>query len=477
MAKISGVSVELITKLGGVQKALVRKLGNKLTAELGFGPDYNPGPTCETWSMSYSSVSLADAVNNGTGINVEIGDNGIWYAEGSCGNFTAGTGYYFLDDGNGEVFYFYWDAETEELSQLEAPAVGPTNTSAPSFGTSQLVLNQYPTISRGSWTGTGNITYVYKWYSDSILIQTDGPYPRAGGKGIEDFQPSFNIANSANYLFTTIRLEIDATDDVGTTTQSIELKLTDSTLNTFLTNSGITNPTRVAAVEYLRKAILTSTTILYNSDLQLDYYPFAGETDEQNKWSLGNPSEYLQFIGQWSHSANGSQANYGIAQSTRAYNNSFNNIQFAYGMYTNTDEVSAIDDLRLIQTYGNQSYAWSFRPQQIVNGVNKVYWTSVSTTGVVQEFTGNLSAGSMGLSGLYRNRSNTGVNEMYVISGGSMQTAVTFAGNYGPYNSSTFIIGNGTKNYQFAFIANYITGEQVTELNTILQTYQSMLGR
>jgi hypothetical protein len=66
---------------------------------------------------------------------------------------------------------------------------------------------------------------------------------------------------------------------------------------------------------------------------------------------------------------------------------------------------------------------------------------------------------------------------MSVISGGSMQTAVTFAGNFGLYNSSIFIVGNGTKNYQFAFIANYITGEQVTELNTILQTYNSMLGR
>ena len=119
MAKISGVSVELITKLGGVSKQLVRKLGSKLTTELGFGPNYNPGPSCETLSMSYSNVSLADAVNNGTGINVEIGDNGIWYAEGSCGNFTAGTGYYFLDDGNREVFYFYWDAETEELSELD----------------------------------------------------------------------------------------------------------------------------------------------------------------------------------------------------------------------------------------------------------------------------------------------------------------------------------------------------------------------
>ena len=563
MAKISGVSVELITKLGGVSKQLVRKLGSKLTAELGFGPDYNPGPTCETLSMSYSSVSLADAVNNGTGINVEIGDNGIWYAEGSCGNFTAGTGYYFLDDGNREVFYFYWDAETEELSELEAPAdgptcetvtsfysavslwdaydagiettieigdngiwylesscggdfattgyyviegrrreffyyfwdasaqtlteleapqppvVGPTNTSSPNlfanFAYPLLWTSTSLSVNRGTWTGTGNISYTYNWYSDGSLIATQGPYPTTDTKGnILDPQPTIPIG--ANQMFETLELQITATDDNGSTTVSTSTQIQDATLNTFLSNSGITDPTRVAALEYLRKSLATSTTqLLYQTNM--DYYPFAGETDEQNKWSLGNPSEYLQFIGGWSHSGDGSQANYGIAQSTRAYNNSFNNIQFAYGMYTNTDEVSSFDDLRLSQTYGNQSYAWSFRPQQIVNGINKVYWTTVSTTGVVGEETYNVSAGSVGLSGLYRNRNNIGVNQMFVISAGIQQDPVSFYGNFGPYNSSPFTIGHGTKNYQFAFIANFLTNEQTTELNTILQTYNSMLGR
>jgi hypothetical protein len=387
MAKKSGILIEIITKFGGIPKQSIRKLGGKLTAELGFGPDYN---------------------------------------------------------------------------------AGPTNIDSPNFGTELLVLNQYPTISRGTWTGTGNITYVYKWYSDGILIQTDGPYPREGGKGIEDFQPSFNIANSANYLFTTIRLEIDATDDVGTTTQSIELKLTESTLNTFLTNSGITNPTRVAAVEYLRKAILTSTTVLYDSDLRLDYYPFAGETEYQNKWSLSNPSEYLQFSGPWTHNGNGSQANYGIAQSTKLYNNTFGNKQFAYGMYTNTNNLEDFRDLRLDTFNGG----WDFGASRRVNGLNKVYWTSVSSNSVTTDFTSNDSAGSMGLSGLYRE-----TNSMSVISGGSLQSAVGFGGNTNAYSNAVFTIGGATKNYQFAFIANFISGPKVTELNTILQTYQSMLGR
>jgi hypothetical protein len=478
MAQISGVEVQSIVNMYGVEATSIISIVGVETINLPGWP--SAGPTCETVTSFYSAVSLWDAYDAGIETTIELPEDGDkFYKESDCGGDFATTGYYVI--GKRNIFYFFWDASAQTLTELEAPqppAAGPTNTAAPSFNTSQLVLHEYPSISRGTWTGTGDITYVYKWYSDGVLVQTEGPYPTVSPKGgILDPQPSFNMANITNNLFTTIRLEIIATDDVGSTSVYIESKLTESKLNTFLTNSGITNPTRVAAVEYLRKAILLSTTQLYSSDVNLDYYPFAGETDEQNKWSLGNPSEYLQFIGPWYHSTNGSQANYGIAQSTRAYNNSYNNIQFAYGMYTNTNEDSSIDDLRLLQTYGNQSYAWSFRPQQRVAGVNKVYWTSVSTTGVVQEFTVNLSAGSVGLSGLYRNRSNTGVNEMSVISGGSMQTAVTFGGNFGPYINSIFIVGNGTKNYQFAFIANYITGEQVTELNTILQTYNSMLGR
>jgi hypothetical protein len=386
MAKVSGVSVELISKFNGVPKQLVRKLGNIVTANLGFGPDYNPGPTATT---------------------------------------------------------------------------------APSFGVSELISGVTPNITRGTWTGTGNISYTYKFYSDGGLISTQGPFPFTNSKGnIIDSPPYF--APGPTVLFTTIRLEVSATDDVGTTTEYAEVRVSDSKLNTFLANSGITDPTRIAALEYLQKAILTSTSQLGSSDVNLDYYPFAGETAEQNKWSLSNPSEYLNFSGNWIHDRHGSQANYGIAQSTRPYTNSFNNIQFAYGMYTNTNNIEDFRDLRLdTGIYG----AWDFGANRRVNGLNKVYWTAGAT-----EYTSNDSAGSLGLSGLFRAQPS-GTNSVSVISGGSMQTAVLFGGSWPLYINSVFIIGGATKNYQFAFIGNFITGPQVVELNTILQTYNSMLGR
>lgn len=124
MAKISGVSVELITKLGGVSKQLVRKLGSKFTAELGFGPDYNAGPTCSSWEFQYDADSLANAVVNAKSYWVEWDQtNDIFYEEGLCGSgdSKAQPGYYvFINDRSS--FYFYWDGGS--LMRLEAPPAG-----------------------------------------------------------------------------------------------------------------------------------------------------------------------------------------------------------------------------------------------------------------------------------------------------------------------------------------------------------------
>lgn len=124
MAKISGVSVELITKFGGVSKQLVRKLGSKLTAEIGFGPDYNAGSRCSSWEFQYDANSLANAAVSSKTYWVDWDvDNDIFYDEGACGSTVdkADPGYYvFISDR--ESFYYYWDGIS--LTRLEPPASG-----------------------------------------------------------------------------------------------------------------------------------------------------------------------------------------------------------------------------------------------------------------------------------------------------------------------------------------------------------------
>ena len=592
MAKISGVSVELITKLAGVRKALVRKIGSKLTAELGFGPNYNPGPTCETLSMSYSSVSLADAVNNGTGINVELGDNGIWYAEGSCGNFTAGTGYYFLDDGNREVFYFYWDAETEELSELEAPAdgptcetvtsfysavslwdaydagiettieigdngiwylesscggdfattgyyviegrrreffyyfwdasaqtlteleapqppvVGPTNTIAPTLNIMQpAYVPTYATgSSRGTWTGTGDITYTYEWYVNDNLIATQGPYPsstydpKSGQYNITDLQPSWQFTSNTN-LFDTFYLKVTATDDNGSTSVSTSpITIQDATLNTFLTNTGINNQTKISALQYLRKALLTTSSL--DSALK-DYYPFVGDTENENKWSLKNPNSYLEFSSGWTHSRDGSTPN-GSAFATSTYTGVKTAYQqlWSLGYYTSTNVQESSVDISLVQVgeYSTTKVA-EFGARTISNAAffntpgnvntNKTLATpSYSSVGLnlvtsidfgyipdfrvvlngsIADWTAN---GRMYGNSLGNNYN--GYNETFVLGSSISRQYENAAVQYNPLISTM----GSTKQYQFAFVGTSVYNYGSIEgLNTIIQTYNSMLGR
>ena len=106
MAKKSGISVELITKFGGILKQSIRKLGGKITADLGFGPDYSV--SCTTVYYAY----LSEYTPTGEGgalwppeppaYELDV-DNGMLYNSGACGTTFAEVGYY-SPDGGGTVY-------------------------------------------------------------------------------------------------------------------------------------------------------------------------------------------------------------------------------------------------------------------------------------------------------------------------------------------------------------------------------------
>lgn len=360
--------------------------------------------------------------------------------------------------------------KTRNIPGWPSAASGPTNISPPDIFANispPLLWNNYGAqASRGIWTGTGDISYLYKWFSNGELISTQGPYPYVDSKGnINDSPPTIMVGPSV--MFTTLELQVTATDDLGSTTVSTSAPVEDANLNTFLANSGISAENRVAALQYLQKELIVGG-ILSNNSANLDYYPFAGEDEYQNKWSLGNPSEYLQFSGSWSHSANGSQTNGGIATSTKTFNNEINNLTWAYGMYTNTNVTESSIDLSFNTIYGN----WEFGAQRDVEGARKVYWTRPG--GTID--TSISSVSSTGLSGLYRYGQNP-PNEMIVISGGTVLGPVSFGGVFEAARGYTFVIGGtgSTKNFQFAFNGNNFV--YWGPLKTILENYNTMLGR
>jgi hypothetical protein len=297
---------------------------------------------------------------------------------------------------------------------------------------------------------------------------------------VSDSQPSF--VHLANYLFTTIRLEVLATDDIGTTTEYVDIRMTESKLNAFLDNSGITDSMRVAALEYLQKALITDNLLhAYNTSAPiLDYYPFAGDSEYQNRWSLGNSGEYLNFSGNWSHSSNGSQNNSGTATSTKIWNNPYSGYNLSIGAY-NSNVVSE-DSIDL--SLQNGSTSWDFGINRTVNGARKHYFKRPGGSPNTNTPSGGTGVGmfemyyhvTATMNGSYDNyisiydAANTDVNNGGYTTNYLGQFVLSAPSNL------NFVIGgnNSTKNYQFAYNG---WGGASAGLESIIQTYNSMLGR
>ena len=125
MAKKSGISVEIITKFGGILKQSIRKLGGKITADLGFGPDYNAA-SCTTVYYAYLSEYTppepgeAGAVEwppDPQAYELDV-DNGMLYNSGACGTTFADLGYYSPDFGTTVYAWQYMKGKGYTLYQL-----------------------------------------------------------------------------------------------------------------------------------------------------------------------------------------------------------------------------------------------------------------------------------------------------------------------------------------------------------------------
>jgi len=202
---------------------------------------------------------------------------------------------------------------------------GPTNLAAPTIPSTIYPINTTMGTS-GSWTSTGALSYTYNWFSDNSLVYTsDSPEYNPKTGQYTDVQPSYNP--SYNDMFTNLQLQVTASDSNGITVASSNIvRVQDSDLVTFLANSGITGSATIAALEGLQKGLKSNKIHQY----LLDYYPFAGTTVNEQKWSLKNPNEYLRFNNGWTFSSNGAQASSTVnsgqgtfASSSYSYINNF----------------------------------------------------------------------------------------------------------------------------------------------------------
>ena len=483
MATISGVNISLITSIGGVDITSISNIAGISTSNI---PGWPTGASCTTVYYGYSDGGRnppEDAcVLEQFPYEWDIA-TGILYTEGSCGVELARPGYY----SDGTTIY-EWDGNRLSEYGSCGPAVGPVNTVLPSIPAINTGVSQI-TADRGTWTVAGTGSWVYNWYSNSTLIATkQSPVYDPKTNTWNDVQPVLNI--NYNWLFTNIHLEVIGSDDTGTapTVSSNYEYYEDLNLDTFLANSGIQDTTTINALQYLQKELRVSQ--LYDYAL-IDYYPMVGTTADQMKWSLKNPNNYFVFNGGWTFSSNGAQADSSYNSGGGSYADSTyqfylsENIDFA--IYNGANVIENSIDINTI-TYNTDTSNYQNLLQMkidtpsniaVLTGYQSLTATnSISPTGLIgavssipdtyalnyQMFVNNTLIGSPGTAASY-----TGYPQFVRIGAGMQSFIVT--------NTPTpYLPGN--KLYQFVLLGKALgSGGRYSALNTIISTFQSMLGR
>jgi hypothetical protein len=340
----------------------------------------------------------------------------------------------------------------------------------------------------GSWTLSGATgSYVYKWFVSGTLVQTQySPIFQPGKDGAPGTwlfsQPTLGINVTSSYLFQPISLQITASNGYGSGSTQIDAVVTDQLYNAYVSNSGITNSTTLNALQYLQKELRN----IYAIEVLLDYYPLAGTTKDQQKWSMRNPDEYLNFSSGWTFNDSGSKATGTGSFATSSYINTTLAPGLLFYSATNTAVTNTASlDIGLYDTnYENYYKIQVFSKVTASIGIPYFYMNFITRHG---------GPGGAIVNGNYRNDNPTdgwyGIRRVQAqdytyspIITGSVLNSTQWATGEG-FNNTKLVIGgkisgsmnnSSTKLYQFVAIDN---GVNLTNINNIVQTYNSMLGR
>jgi hypothetical protein len=356
-------------------------------------------------------------------------------------DLTAGTSYTFNITNNTGSSYFVM-----ETAQQPNLSVVPKNTS-------------------GSYTSLTNIA--------SIVI---GDY--ITGFALPTGTNSFVFTPATNVTGSTLRLR---------GTGGITLGITGGSLaETFITNAGITNPTEISAITTLVSELDTANllTEFYAA------YPHVGGTSTSNMYNLVNPENSdaafrLSFSGGWTFASNGATPN-----GTNAYANTHLNPSV---VFNNTD----------LATWGYFSRTNSGVVGEYVMGVANDLGggnTEGGTQLIIRRDT-NLSYALSDFSTVsYRGTQTTSINlgdgffigaqqgaNIKLFRDGALRSLniITTTGlnppsrdvYLGAINASGTAVGFTDKRCVFSFISKKLTDAQIVTLNTIVQTFQTNLGR
>lgn len=242
----------------------------------------------------------------------------------------------------------------------------------------------------------------------------------------------------------------------------------------FINSANITDVTQIEAINYLVKQLIDNNLMSKFSFI----YPFVGGDAVKHSYNLVNPNLFqLTFSGGWAHSSNGILPN---AINTWANTNciansisTINDVHISY--YSRTDSVIGYEvtigvfdgtrglSLRIREATNNRGYAF-FRS----DFTNQPFFNSnIPSTGLHIANTTSSTSRQLVKNGTILNE-NT-VNEIYLAPNRPLYIgAINLNGSPASYTN---------KECAFASGGLGLTNSEITTFNTIVQTYQTILGR
>lgn len=205
-------------------------------------------------------------------------------------------------------------------------------------------------------------------------------------------------------------------------------------------------------------------------------YPFVGGTATTHKYNLKNPADTnaafrLVFSGGWTHSSTGALPN-----GTNAYANTYFNpssdvttTSFSMGYYSRTNNNTIVCDFGAANN-GPGSFA------QLLSRLSGLFYGQINSQGIIENVSNSDSRG------LYMG-SRTSSSSLY-LQRNSTQTSFTQstgAPNYNLYLGCRNTDGSpnlySARECAFAFTGDGLTTTNGTDLYTIIQNFQTCLGR
>lgn len=342
--------------------------------------------------------------------------------------------------------------------------VAPVNTVAPAItGTAQE--GETVTCSTGTWTGTPTITYAYQW--------------KRNGSNIGSATNSTYVLVTAD-VSQSITCQVTATNGSGsasaTSNTITPIAAVDPDAQAFITAAAITDPTQQAAINTL---VVDLKGYSIWSKMKA-IYPIVGSTASQQKFNLKDPRDLdaafrLQFLGGWTHSANGALPNGTNGYADTFFNQTTNftsTSNASIGVYLRTNNASTGADM------GAGDTGVSRQGMLIYSSFTGVYYACAMGDTFIAPAPNN--ADSRGFYSVVR---NAGVQSLHKRGNITLNVSETEA--VGTITNETIWVGGGTSGgYNFSsretafnFIGDALTETEINNFYTAVQAFQTTLGR